>query len=264
MNGQRAAGGGRTFPYGHLLWEMTRDEVLMRDQGTVLGFLWTLLHPALMFVVLYGLFAHWIGGHVDQYMSYLLIGIVLWDFFQKSTTYALGSLRRLRGTVLNYRFPREIAVFASIAAVFWSSLMEICVLLGAVALLGETPRWSWLFLPAVLLLELLLSTGVGLILAVFGAEFQDVERIWDVLTSAFFYLTPVFYPLSILSPRQRAWLSLNPLALILGAFRACVLASRPPSVLALSVLLAASLGLTAAGAILLRAREPAIADKLLV
>ncbi|MDE2491334.1 MAG: ABC transporter permease [Elusimicrobia bacterium] len=253
------------FPYGHLLWEMTRDEVLMRDQGTVLGFVWTLLHPALMFVVLYGLFSHWIGDRVDQYMSYLLIGIVLWDFFQKSTTYALGSLRRLRGTVLNYRFPREIAVFASVAAVFWSSLMEVCVLLVAVALLGQTPRWSWLLLPGALALELLLCTGVGLFLAVFGAEFQDMERIWDVLTSAFFYLTPVFYPLSLLSPRKQALLGLNPLALILETFRACVIPStRAPGARALLALLAGSLALAAAGLALLRAREPEIADKLLV
>src|SRR3989338_11260350 len=101
-----------SFAYLDVLWEMTRGEIKQRDQGTALGFLWTLLHPALIFAVLYGLFSKWVGKFVDGYVVYLLVGLVLWNFFQKATTYALGSFRRFRGTVLNYRFPREIVVLS--------------------------------------------------------------------------------------------------------------------------------------------------------
>ncbi|HAZ08919.1 MAG TPA: hypothetical protein DCZ01_10450 [Elusimicrobia bacterium] len=253
-----------TFPYGDLLWEMTRGEILMRDQGTVLGFLWTLLHPILMFVVLYGLFSKWIGKFVDQYVAYLLIGLVLWNFFQKATVYALGSLRRARGTILNYRFPREIVVFSSLGAVSWSSLLEICVLMGALIFLGQTPRWTWLLLPGLLALELLLAASVGLFLAVWGAEYQDLERIWDVLTSALFYLTPVFYPLDILSPDKRALLRLNPLTQIIQAFRDCAISGRLPDPTAILILFLGGLILAAAGLFLLRRREFEITDKLLV
>lgn len=236
----------------------------MREQGTALGFLWTLLHPALMFVVLYGLFAKWVGRFVEQYMVYLLLGLVFWNFFQKATSYALGSFRRARGTVLNYRFPREIIVLSSIGAVLWSALMEICVLMVAVALLGQEPRWTWLLLPCLVALELLLVTGLGLCLAVFAVEYQDVERIWDVLAAALFYLTPVFYPLDILSPDKRALLMLNPLAQIIAAVRDCVIAGRAPQPAAVLSILIVGAALVAAGLLLLRRREFRLVDKLLV
>lgn len=243
---------------------MTLSEVRMREQGTALGFLWTLLHPALMFVVLYGLFAKWVGRFVEQYMVYLLVGLVFWNFFQKATSYALGSFRRARGTVLNYRFPREIIVLSSVGAVLWSALMEVCVLMVAVALLGQEPRWTWLLLPGLVALELLLVTGLGLCLAVFAAEYQDVERIWDVLTAALFYLTPVFYPLDILSPDKRALLMFNPLAQIIAAVRDCVIAGRAPQPAAVLSILIVSAALIAMGLLLLRRREFRLVDKLLV
>lgn len=256
--------GAEPFPYGHLLWEMTRGEVLLRDQGTALGFLWTLLHPALMFVVLYGVFARWVAKAVDGYVLYLLAGLFLWNFFQKATTYALGSFKRARGTVLNYRFPREIVVLSAVGAVLWSSLMELAVLLAAAAFLGQTPRVSWLLLPVILAVELELALGVGLFLAVGAVEFQDVERIWEVLSAALFYLTPVFYPLAALSPRLQALLRFNPLVLVLELFRACLTSAGSFSA---GRLAAAALGgalLSAAGVALVRLRQFQLADKLLV
>ncbi len=254
----------RPFPYGHLLYELTRTEVLMRDQGTVLGFLWTLLHPALMFAVLYALFVKWMGKFVDTYAVYLLVGLVLWNFFQKSTTYALGSFRRFRAPVLNYRFPREIVVFASVGAVLWSSAMEFCVLVPVLLALGQPLRWTWLLLPGVFALELLLATALGLFLAVCAVEFEDLERIWDVLTSALFYLTPVFYPLSILSPRYQELMRLNPLMQILQMFRDCVIAGQPPDAgIFLALFALGALGLVA-GLALLRRLEFRLADKLAV
>ena len=253
-----------SFPYLDLVWEMTRGEIRLRDQGTALGFLWTLLQPALMFTVLYGLFAKWVGKFVDSYVIYLLIGLVLWNFFQKATASALVSFRRLSGTVLNYRFPREIVVFASVGAVLWSSLMELCVLMVVVSALGQAPSAAWVFLPFLLLLEVILALGIGLFLAVWSVEYQDLERIWEILTSALFYLTPVFYPINIISADKQAVLQFNPIAWILASFRGCVVAGRAPNPVAYVLLFLGGLALCAAGTALLRRRQYAIADKLLV
>ncbi|MEQ1918098.1 MAG: ABC transporter permease [Elusimicrobiota bacterium] len=253
-----------SFPYLNLVWEMTRGEIKLRDQGTALGFLWTLLHPGLMFAVLYGLFAKWVGRMVDSYILYLLVGLVLWNFFQKATTYALGSFRRFRGTVLNYRFPREIVVLASIGAVLWSSLMELCVLMAVVIALGQPPRAAWLLLPMLLTLEIILVIGLGLFLAVWSVEYQDLERIWDVTTSALFYLTPIFYPLEIISADKQFLLRLNPLTRIIAAFRDCIVLGRAPNAAVCLLLLAGGLALCVAGVALLRRRQYALADKLLV
>lgn len=248
--------------YWGLLRELTMAEIRLRDQGTVLGFAWTLLHPALMFAVLYGLFIKWLGRFVEGYGAYLLVGLVMWNHFQRSSTYALGSLRRYRGLVLNYRFPRELVVFAAVAAVTWSTLLELAVLLPFLSAMGAPPTWSWLLLPVALAAQTALALGVGLVLAPLSALYQDVERIWDVASSALFYLTPVFYPLSVVAEPTRRLLLFSPLAQTLGAARGCLIEGRLPGPGAWA---AAALGAVAfaLGLAAMRRLEPRAADRLL-
>ena len=252
------------FPYAHLLWEMAYAEVRLRDQGSLLGFLWTLLHPALMFAVLYGLFIHWLGRFVPDYAAYLLIGLVLWNFFARATSYAMTSLRRYQGLLRNYRFPREIPILASVAAVQWSSLLELLVLSAVLAMLGHPPDRRWLELPALLLILLLLVSGLSLFLAVLAAEFQDMERVWEIVSTALFYLTPVFYPLSLIESVKRGWLMLNPLAVILTAARGAALGTPLPSWRALCALLVLGGAACAMGVWTVRRLTFRLADKLMV
>ncbi|MFA6092707.1 MAG: ABC transporter permease [Elusimicrobiota bacterium] len=253
-----------SFPYFHLFWEMTRAQIKLRDQGTVLGFAWTLLHPALMFAVLYALFIKWMGKFVDQYAAYLLIGLVVWNFFQKGTSVAVGSLRRSHSLIVNYRFPREIIVLSNVAAVAWSSLLEFCVLLLVIMPMGVTPRWSWLFLPVPALILALLTTGLSLLLAVLAVEYLDMDRIWEVAVSALFYLTPIFYPLSIIGEDKRAWLLWNPLTQVVMAFRECLISGMPADKGVLALLLLGAGFCAVCGVLLLRRLEYRIADKVLV
>jgi lipopolysaccharide transport system permease protein len=252
------------FPYAHLLWEMTYAEVRLRDQGSILGFLWTLLHPALMFAVLYGLFIHWMGRYVPDYAAYLLMGLVLWNFFARGTSYAMTSLRRYKGLMRNYRFPREILVFASVSAVLWSTLLELCVLAPLVVFLGHPPTRLWLLLPLLLALLVLLVCGLSLFLAVLSAEYQDMERIWEIVSTALFYLTPVFYPLYLIEQGKRRLLLLNPLSQVLIAFRGVVIAGQVPSAAMLAALFVLGAAACAGGLWTLRRLEFRLADKLLV
>ena len=252
------------FPYAHLLWEMTYAEVRLRDQGSLLGFAWTLLHPALMFAVLYGLFIHWLGRYVPDYAAYLLMGLVLWNFFQRATSYAMTSLRRYKGLLRNYRFPREILVLASVAAVLWSTVLELCVLAPLLVYLGHAPTSLWLLLPVLLALLVLLVSGLSLLLAVLAVEYQDMERIWEIVSTALFYLTPVFYPLYLIEKGKRSLLLLNPLAQVLIAFRGVVIAGAAPSARLLAALLVLGACGCAAGLWILRRLEFRLADKLMV
>jgi ABC-type polysaccharide/polyol phosphate export permease len=229
----------------------------------VLGFLWTLLHPALIFTVLYLLFTKWMGRLVDGFAAYLLIGIVQYQFFEKSTSYALTSLRRKTLLVRNFKFPREILVFASVGSVFISYLLEMAVLLALLAFFGKGPAGGWLLLPSAVLLLLSFSTGVSLCLALLAVEYQDLERIWAVFVTAGFYLTPVFYPLSILSPERQAWVRLNPLTHLLGLFRACIVGYPSSGVLTAAAVLATGAALIAAGLFFFRRSDAWIADRVL-
>lgn len=209
--------------YWALLWELTRTEFKLRDQGTALGFLWTLLHPALMFLVLYVLFTKWLGRHVEDYAAYLLVGLVQWQFFEKATAAGLSSLRRKAALIRNFDFAREIVVAASAGSVFVSYVMELAVMLAFLALLGVAPTAGWLALPLLVLVTAGLVLSVSLALALLSAEFEDLERVWGLLLAAGFYVTPVFYPLHLVSADYHGLMSLNPLLHVLDAWRACLL-----------------------------------------
>ncbi|OGR41410.1 MAG: hypothetical protein A2X35_10400 [Elusimicrobia bacterium GWA2_61_42] len=253
----------RLNAYFTLLREMAGTEFKLRDQGTFLGFLWTLLYPALMFAVLYVVFVKWMGHLVENYGAYLLIGLLFWNFFQKSTSSALTSLVRRYSIIRNFKFPREIIVFSTVSAVLYSFLLEVGVLLFFLPFIGVAPKVSWLLLPLLLATMVLLSAGISLFLPILAAEYRDLERIWEVLTMTMFYITPVFYPMSVISEHLRPMLYLNPVTHILIAARGCLIDGRIANVGAVVSVALGSAVLFALGVLALRRCESHVMDKLM-
>lgn len=250
--------------YWALLWELTRTEFKLRDQGTALGFLWTLLHPALMFLVLYLLFTKWLGRHVPDYPAYLLVGLVQWQFFEKATAAGLSSPRRKAALIRNFDFARELVVAASVGSVFVSYAMELVVMLAFLALLGVAPSTGWLALPLLVLVIAALALSVSLALALLSVEFEDLERVWALLLAAGFYVTPVFYPLHLVSAEYHGLLSLNPLLHVIDAWRACLLVGGPASWVPLAAVAAGSAALAVASLLAFRRWERRIAGRVIL
>jgi ABC-type polysaccharide/polyol phosphate export permease len=253
----------RFYTYLNLLREIGWTEFKLWDQGTLLGFLWTLLYPTLMCIVLYMVFVKWMGQFVNNYCAYLLIGLLFWNFFQRATSSALTSLTRRYSIIRNFKFPREIIVFSTLFAVLCSFLLEICVLLMFLPFTGVAPRVSWLLLPVLLVAALLFTTGISLFLPLLAAEYRDMERIWEVVTMALFYLTPVFYPLKIINPKFGILLLLNPVTQIIIAARGCLIDGTVPNAASLSALIFGSVLLLAAGVFFLRRYEYQIMDRIM-
>jgi ABC-type polysaccharide/polyol phosphate export permease len=216
-----------------------------------------------MFADLYVVFVKWMGKHVANYGAYLLIGLLFWNFFQKSTSSALTSLVRRYSIIRNFKFPREIIVFSTVSAILYSFLLEICVLLVFLPLIGVAPKLSWLLLPILLGAIVLLSAAVSLFLPILAAEYRDLERIWEVLTMTMFYVTPVFYPISVIGAHLRPMLYLNPVTHILTAARGCLIDGRISNAGSLTVVILGSALLFAAGVFSLRRLESHVMDKLL-
>ncbi len=249
--------------YWWLAWELTRTEFKLRDQGTALGFCWTLLHPALMFLVLYALFIKWLGRHIDDYPSYLLLGLVQWQFFEKATTAGLTSLRRKSALIRNFDFAREIVVLSSVGSVFLSYLLELCVMLAFLAYWGTGPSAGWLALPLLALLSLTVAVGAALVLSFLSAEFEDLERIWALLLTAGFYLTPVFYPLHLISEEYHGVMALNPMLHVIDAWRACLLPGARADWLLVGAVAAVAAALVAGALLAFRRWERWVSDKVI-
>lgn len=209
------------------LLALARVEWRLRQQSTFLGFLWTLLNPALMFAVLYGLFVKWLGRAQGDYAVFLLIGIVEWNFFASATSYSLSSLLRRSPLMTNYPLRPEIPVLASVLSVYFSHVLELAAL--AVLLLffqgGVSASWFWLI--PVDLAYLALAAGAGLMLAGLFVFYSDLERIWTIMLTAGFFLTPVFYPLSVIAPEKGRLLALSPLTAVIESARLALSGAAP-------------------------------------
>ena len=244
-----------TAEYLNLLREMSISEFKLKDQSTVLGFLWTLLRPLLMFLVLYFLFTKWMGARIERYPLYLMTGIIQWNFFATGTSYALSSLIRRAELVKNLKFPREILVISSALTVFISHVFEMVILLLFVTAMGVLPGPYLLLLPVMMLVELLLVISVSLPLSTLCVYYRDIENVWNILIMAGFFLTPVFYSLSIVSGGKRRILMMNPITRIINASRDCLVYGRTPELRSIAVIIFAATLLFICGYAILKNRE---------
>jgi len=243
------------------LLALARVEWRLRQQSTFLGFLWTLLNPALMFAVLYGLFVKWLGRGQGDYAVFLLIGIVEWNFFASATSNALSSLLRRAPLMTNYPLRAEIPVLASVLSVYFSHLLELAALAALLSIRQGGTAASWLWLIPLDLAYLGLAAGTGLLLAGLFVFYSDLERIWGIILTAGFFLTPVFYPLAVLAPEKSRLLAFSPLTAVIESAR-LALAGSAPGVTALACLILWAAAALAAGLAFLRFKRAAIGDAL--
>ncbi|MBN2407343.1 MAG: ABC transporter permease [Elusimicrobia bacterium] len=248
--------------YWLMVWEMAVAEFRMKDQGTILGFLWTLIHPLIYFFVLYGLFRKWMGHHISNFPLYLIIGIVQWGFFCSGTTSCINVIRNNGQLIKSISFPKSILVFSSVTAVLFSHLLELGILLVFWLIIGENVGLTAIGLVPILILNIYLILGVSFILSVIGVVFLDIQRIWGIFTSVGLFLTPIFYSLDLLEPAKRKVILLNPMAHIIQATRDILIDNKVPEFGGILYVLIVATVIMAAGYTLFRRNEGYFVEKI--
>lgn len=213
--------------YKNLFAEMVRTDFKLRYQGSVLGYLWSLLKPLFLFAILYVVFTKFlnIGRGEPNYPLSLLLGIVLWSFFTEAANAALKSVVSKGGLIRKISIPRLLIPITSLASAFINLLLNLVVVFVFVLLAANNElSWQTLTLFPLLVLELtVLAMATGLFLATVYVRYRDIEHIWDVLRQALFYTIPIIYPLSrIGSIEAQKVILLNPLAQIIEDSRAII------------------------------------------
>ncbi|MFA6003945.1 MAG: ABC transporter permease [Elusimicrobiota bacterium] len=249
--------------YINQLREMTRCEWRLREQSTVLGFIWTLLNPLLTYLVLYKLFTRWMGGYMADYPAYLLIGVVQYGFFTTATTYGMSSLNRRRGILMNFPMSRDILVFTAVLSISISYGIELLLMLGFLLAVGAPVSLSWLAFPVVVMLQALFVTGLALLLSVVAVRFFDFERIWSIVTTAGFFLTPIFYTTAAIAQERQDLLRFNPMAHVIELSRDCLLRGQFPEWWRLAGLAAFAFCAAGAGYALFKNQEERLSDYVL-
>lgn len=198
-----------------LLSELVRTEFKLRYQGSVLGYAWSLLRPLLLFAILYVVFVKFlrIGGDVPNFPVYLLLGIVLWQFFADMTTQSLGSIVGRGDLIRKISIPRWLVVFSSSISALINLFLNMIVIAVFMLIGGVDLLITSLWFPLILLEIYLFSLGLSLFLSAAFVKYRDIGYIWEVILQAGFYLTPILYPLTLITNENfQKLIMLNPMA----------------------------------------------------
>jgi ABC-2 type transport system permease protein len=209
-------------------------ELKVRFFDSALGYLWSLMRPLLFFGVLYVVFNQIIrlGNDIGFYPIVLLMGIVLYTFLAEATGDAVESMIKHQTLIRSVAFPRLVIPLAVTATAAFNLLMNLIVVFVFMAISGVDARWTWLELPFLVGLLVILALGIALLLSVLYVRFRDIKPIWQVVLQALFYATPILYPVEVIARRYPEALKVvmcNPLAAINQQIRYAVVDPAAPS-----------------------------------
>ena len=233
VTGPSALGGGRRR-FLDLLWLMSVTEFKRIYFGTVLGYLWSLIRPLALFGVLLFVFTQVfkVGHNLPHYPVLLLMGVVLFTFFQEATTVAVTSVVGQEGVVRKTQFPRLVIPLATVLTGMMNLGLNLIIVFVFLLAFGVDPLWTWLLFPLALTLLATLTAAVGMALSVLYVRFRDVAIIWTVFSQILFYGTPVLYPLGpngIENESIERALMINPLAVIFEQVRVWMVEPAAPT-----------------------------------
>lgn len=209
--------------YRFLLGELVKKGIKLKYRRSYLGIVWSLLEPLLTMIVLTIVFGTLFGNKDRTFPVYILTGRLMYSYFSNSTSRALKSVRANAGMIKKVYVPKYIYPLSSVLYNYVIFLISLIVLAIVSVVLGIQPTIYMLQIPIALILVLLLSYGIGMILATVGVFFRDMEYLWSVALMIIMYTCAVFYYPSRLLKSGFAWiLKYNPLYCTISIFRSAM------------------------------------------
>lgn len=212
-----------------LLAELVRTDFKLRYQGSVLGYTWSLLRPLLLFSILYLVFIKFLKVNYDVPHSavYLLVGIILWNFFLEVTSGSLSSIVARGDLIRKISIPRWIIVISSSLSGVISLFLNFIVIAVFMILNHVSVSIDILWLPLILAEIYIFALGLALFLSAAFVRYRDISYIWEVICQALFYLTPLLYPVSKLKwPIIKEVLFMSPLTQAVQSARYVIVTHR--------------------------------------
>ena len=219
-----------------LLADFAWRELRARYKGSALGFAWNFLNPLLQLLVYWILFGVVLGTRPrtetgeQPFAIFLFVGLLPWTFFSTSLILGAASIVANGAIVKKVRRPVQLLPAASVLSALVNFLLSLVVLFAVLALFGPRHPEGLVYLPLLILVELVLALGFAYLLAALDVFYRDVEHILAILLLAWYFLTPILFPISLVAdrPRELLGLSLNPMTGIVVGFQRALLDGLPP------------------------------------
>lgn len=239
-----------------LLRELVHRDLTVRYKRSVLGFLWTMLHPLLLMLIFTIVFSALFRFHTPHYETYFLSAYIAWNFFSQTTVNAMASIAWNGPLMKRVRVPPSVFTLSTVISGLVNAALSFVVLFAIMLVVGAPLHSSLAFLPVSIVIAALFTTGVSLALTAITIFFGDVREMVQAGLPALMYLTPIIYPISIVPERYRWLVKLNPLTYITEIVRDPVYYGILPSPMTLTLSLMISFGALAIGWIVFRHLAP--------
>jgi ABC-2 type transport system permease protein len=222
-----------------LLKELTKTDFKLRYQGSMLGYLWALLRPLMMFAILYLVFSKLLkfGDDIPHYPVYLLTGTTLWSFFTECTMQGIQAIVNRGELLRKICFPKYIVVVSATLTAVINLLINLCVVVIFALINGVTPSLTWLIVPFLVFELYTLALGISFLFGAINVKYRDITSIWEVLIQALFYAVPIIYPVSMIinnagavGPIAAKIILLNPISQIIQDIRYCLITTKADTI----------------------------------
>jgi lipopolysaccharide transport system permease protein len=217
------------WAYRELLVRMTLRDLLLRYKQTVMGFGWAVFMPLLNTAIFSVIFMRVTTIDVGApYPVYAFCGLLAWNFFSSALRFSVVSLTGNPSLVTKVYFPREIFPFSAVLVALVDYAVAGLALAALMAYYGVGVGWTILYLPVVILAQVLFTAACALLLAMGNLFYRDVKYLFEIVISVWMFASSVVYPIDRVGGRLGAVLELNPMAPLIDAFRAVVVLQQAP------------------------------------
>lgn len=238
--------------YNFLIQQLVSRDFKVRYKRSVLGVFWSFLNPLLTMIVQYIVFSQLFKSDIENYPVYLLSGLVVFNFFSEGVGQALGSIVGNAPLITKVYIPKYIYPVTRVLSSGINFIMSLIPLIIAALFTGERITKVYLMLPYILACVMVFTAGLGMMLAAGMTFFRDVQFLWGILSMLWMYLTPLFYPISIVPEGFRGVILNNPLYIFVNAVRDIVMEGTAPRPAEFCWCTLAALAMFAAGGIIFK------------
>lgn len=211
-----------------LLRELVVTEFKLRYQGSVLGYVWSLLKPLMLFAIMYVVFVHFLrfGAGIPHFAVSLLLGLVMWTFFTECTNQGMQAIVSRGDLIRKINFPKYIIVISGTISALINLGLNLVVVFTFMLFDGVAFTWGILFFPFTILLIYAFSLGLAFFLAAAYVKYRDISHLWEIFLQGLFYASPIIYPLQMVievgGQMAAQLLMLSPVAVLFQQARAQV------------------------------------------
>lgn len=220
---------GGFYKYRFLMQQLVTKDIKLKYRRSFLGYLWSILNPLMVMTIMVIVFSSMFRSDIANFPVYLIIGQTLFNFMSEATNLAITSITGNAALLKKTYVPKYVFTVSKVTSSFVNMLFALGALIVVFIVCKVQVNVYYLLIPFVLLQEYLFCLGLGMLLAQGAVFFRDIQYIYNAIITAWMYLTPLFYPITLLPETVRTLVTtLNPMYFYIAQFRQIVLECRMP------------------------------------